>query len=515
MKYLRVIGTMIITILLFLTSIIPVNGVTTSIQLGNATDTGNYIAGVGFSQKVTTDGKILYCINKNKSTAKNIQANLVTNSTNITGGLVYILENGYPNKSITGDSKKDYYITQTALWWYLDLLNGSTNLGEKFKVSGSDNYQLRQYVRKLAQDGFTHRNDSISSSSNITLKLNITDGNKMILKDNYFISNPISANVNDTSTYNVSLENAPTGTKILVNDTTENDYNNSFIMNGSDSFRIKIPASSLQNIVSNIKVNAKANATSSYTAYEYQPVNTDMQNVVLLEKETKEVTSSIQLNIEATKVTIYKRDTNTKQNIAGAKMVLKDSTGKEITNWTSTENAHIVWNLSYGSYTIEEQEAPNGYYLNTNVTNFTLSENQKEITVYFENAPKKVLITINKLDQTTNKQIPGAVIVVKNSAGAEIARFTTTENAYTLTDIPNGTYTVEEISAPIGYIKSNDILTFIVDEDHLSHQLTFMNGKEITVPDTDISPLSSIVIVLLGIGIIGVGIYYIKYEKAK
>ncbi len=41
MKYLRVIGTMIITILLFLTSIIPVNGVTTNKKLGKTNDNGN------------------------------------------------------------------------------------------------------------------------------------------------------------------------------------------------------------------------------------------------------------------------------------------------------------------------------------------------------------------------------------------------------------------------------------------------------------------------------------------
>ena len=54
------------------------------------------------------------------NTAQNTTATLVKNSSIIDNGLIYILRNGYPEKSITGDNDKDYYITQTAVWWYLD-----------------------------------------------------------------------------------------------------------------------------------------------------------------------------------------------------------------------------------------------------------------------------------------------------------------------------------------------------------------------------------------------------------
>ena len=57
--------------------------------------------------------------------------------------------NGYPNKSFTGDRLKDYYITQTALWWYLDDTAGGTNLGNSFKTNGSDPYNLRPYIKDL------------------------------------------------------------------------------------------------------------------------------------------------------------------------------------------------------------------------------------------------------------------------------------------------------------------------------------------------------------------------------
>ena len=59
------------------------------------------------------------------------------------------MEHGYPKASITGDSSKDYYITQTAVWWYLDDTTGSSNLTRAFKETASDPNNIRKYVKEL------------------------------------------------------------------------------------------------------------------------------------------------------------------------------------------------------------------------------------------------------------------------------------------------------------------------------------------------------------------------------
>ena len=377
MKYLKGIVTFILSFVLIITMIMPVNAASETIQLGKAYKTKSYIAGIDFSYKVTTDGRYLYCLNRHKDTAQNIQAKLVNNSKYINEGVTYILKNGYPNKSITGDKDKDYYITQTAVWWLLDLVSGSTNLGDNFKETGSDEYQLRQHVKRLAYDGYSHRKDTSSSTQDVSIELVATNGNTMTLKDNYYTSSSIKANTKNISDYQVTLENAPEGTKILINNAVESTYTKAFTLKPEETFKVKVPSSSINDTETTLKVNATRTVTTGYATYEYQPVNTNMQNVALLEKIEKKANSSIQLNIDVTRVTINKTDTNTKQNIAGAKMVLKDSNGTVIASWVSTVNAHIIKNLAYGSYTIEETEAPNGYMLNKNVTSFTLSENQK------------------------------------------------------------------------------------------------------------------------------------------
>ena len=492
---------------MIITSIINVKATSETIQLGDAYKTKSYIAGVSFSYKVTTNGNYLYCLNMHKKTAENVEAKLVKNSKYINGGLVHILKNGYPEKSITGDKDKDYYITQTAVWWYLDKTTGSSNLGEQFKSEGSDSYGLRKYVKQLVNEGYSHRNDSLATESS-SLEIKAINGNEMTLKDKYYISNDIKASsIKNISSYNVSLKNAPKGTVIVSSNGSEATYQNSFKVNANDSFRVKIPAESISATNLSITVSANADSNTQYVAHEYKPVNSEMQTVALLEKASKNVSSETTLEVASSKLTVVKVDANTKEAIAGAKLVLKDETGKEITSWTSTINAHIIRNLANGTYTIEETSAPTGYQVNKNETKFTLSDSNRDVKVTIENAPKKVVVNITKVDQETNSPLAGAILVVKDSAGTEIARFTTTEEAYVLTDLKNGTYTVEEVSAPSGYIKSTEAIPFTIDDEHLSHQITFINAKEVVVPDT--ASVSSIFIAILGIVITGVGIDYI------
>ena len=94
----------LIAALILLTSI-NTNAVASSIQLGGVEALPGYIAGTKFSIKTKTDGTLVYCLNMNKATAKNITANLVGQKD---AGMAYILANGYPSKTFTGDRLKDY-----------------------------------------------------------------------------------------------------------------------------------------------------------------------------------------------------------------------------------------------------------------------------------------------------------------------------------------------------------------------------------------------------------------------
>ncbi len=505
----RKIMMLMMTIIMLGSGLLKVNAIGDSqIQLGEAPNTGAYIAGVKFHYKKTTDGKLLYCVDMNKHTAKNITADIVRNSNVVNGGLLYILKNGYPVKTITGDTDKDYYITQTAVWWYLDATTGSTNLGEQFKEKGSDAYDLRKYVRNLVQEGINHRYDSMKNvgKENMVFELYTSDFSLELI-DGYYVSKPINAGQSvNISSYDVTLSNVPEGTKVEKNGTTFT-YNGSFPVAVNESFRIKIDATKIKNTETTIKVEAKTISTINYELNEYRPQDSTMQNVVLLEKYQTTANASISLDISSSRVAVVKVDTNTKQPIAGAVLAIKDANGKELTRWTSTLNAHVIRNLPNGTYKIEEISAPTGYKLNKNTLTFTLSNDHKDIRIDFENAPQKVVVNITKVDQATSKPLAGATLVVKDSKGTVIRRFISKETSETFTDLAYGTYTVEEEAAPAGYIRNTKVTTFVIDDNHLSHQITIANAREVPVPDT--ASMSSMIMIILGIVISGLGVRYI------
>ena len=107
----------------------------------------------------------------------------------------------------------------------------------------------------------------------------------------------------------------------------------------------------------------------------------------------------------------------------------------------------------------------------------------------------------------------GAVIVIKNSKGEIVYKFESKTTAEIITDLEYGTYTVEELSAPEGYIKSNNVASFTIDKDHLSHQIVIENTKETIVPDT--ANASSMILLMIGIVITGFGISYVRKNGQK
>ena len=489
---------------------ISIRAVTTSIRLYAKSESEAYVAGVKVTSMLSEDDKYLF-YSLDRKAVKNVLIKPLAGE-NKDGGLVYILKNGYPNVSITGDKNKDYYITQTAIWWYRDLVNNSTNLDSKFKVGGADSYHIRYKIKDLANAGYSHRNDDVLDHElNFVLG---SESHKMILKDHYYVSSDIkAAEKKNLNHYTITLKNAPKGTIIVYSSGVEEVYANEFTLAANDSFKIKVPLASLSGTKVSIQVCGMGEGNSHFVVKEYQPASSpSVSNMVISVNGFEHMASNMSLEIASSKVSISKIDASTKQPLAGAKLALKDSSGKVISTWTSTINAHVFHNLASGDYTIEEVEAPKGYEKNPTVTKFSIQGNLSDVKVVIENQVKKSVVTITKVDQATNQPLSGAVLLVKRSDGVEIARFTTKETAHTLMDLVDGTYTVEEISAPVGYMKSNEKITFQIDANHLSHQINFVNAKAVPVPDT--ASFSSILFFLLGSVIIGAaGVFVYRYGK--
>ena len=74
-----------------------------------------------------------------------------------------------------------------------------------------------------------------------------------------------------------------------------------------------------------------------------------------------------------------------------------------------------------------------------------------------------------------------------------------------------GKYILTEVQAPEGYQKSNKVISFTLDSENVSQQITIENYPEISVPNTNTA--SSILLVILGLGIIGGGIKFVQKKS--
>lgn len=585
-----------------------------SIKLGDATLLTGYIAGVKYNIKTVEGGGYAYCLNIHKSTAKNKKANLVGEED---AGIAYILEHGYPNKSFTGDKKKDYYITQGAVFWYLDDTADGNNLGNGYKSTGSDNYNLRKYVKQLVSDAKKAKKAGYKLKPSFNLK--VSDTTMTISSDGaYFVSKAIDANAkNFDDKYTVKVDSAPNGTIITnTSGTAQTKFSK------KEKFMIKVPVSSVAE-GNTVKVTVTAGGyKKTNKAYRYQPTDGSMQPVAIItpitkvaedkisltatrpakptckydastntyydkagnvttketyitqcttpktcsydstfdvyfgikgnlvtkevyedectpkvcqydsnkniyyDKDGKQTTKEIYTEqcLGKSKVTINKLDKNTNNPVSGATLVVKDANKNIVKEFESTTTGYVITGLSNGTYTVEETKAPSGYKMSTTPVQFTISDTDREVSVSVYNEPVSSIVVINKVDSVTLKNISGAEILVTNDKGEQVAKFKTTSDSYTIKDLAFGTYTVEEISAPDGYFLNTEKQTFTIDDNHLSAQVTIKDipktcengGKDadecyVEVPNTGSNPTF---FSLIGIAIISLGIGYV-YKHSK
>ena len=438
-----------------------------SLSVGSSHSIPTYINGVYFGSKTLTNGVECYCLDIHKTTTQNVTVYLQGEKD---AGFSYLLENGYPKKSITGDNNKDLYITQIAVWWYLDETTGSSNLGSGVKNTSNDTTGIKTAAKKLVDGAIKAKNKGFPnpkiSASTTNNTLSITQSKK------YYISNTIKVSSTDVETYKVSLSSAPSGSFIA-----DTNGNKKTTFNAGDNFVVYVPVSSVTSTKASFKVNIESSVTY-YKAYEYRAKNTSVQEIVpsYLYPTTKTVNTDIELNIFKSKVTITKIDADTNKQLKGATLVLKDSSGNVITSWVTTGSSHVIENLPKGTYTLQEIKAPSGYDLNEEVQKFTITDSNREFALkLYNHHSKDKVVKIIKLDKNTNKALVGAKLVIKDESGKVVDSFTSTGDYYTTTNLANGNYTLEETEAPQGYILDTTPLKFTVDDEHDTVTLKMYN----------------------------------------
>lgn len=153
----------------------------------------------------------------------------------------------------------------------------------------------------------------------------------------------------------------------------------------------------------------------------------------------------------------------------------------------------------------KKEESVNPY---ANAKEENKEQNKEENKEQNKNTDSKFEVTIFLQNKDTKENIDGAVLIVKDENGKEVARWNTTKESYKL-NLNSGKYTLEEASAPTGYMLQNDKIEFLVNSDKTGDsEVVMFNTKAVNVPITDANV--SLYIVALGILGLFTGVYKLR-----
>ena len=179
-------------------------------------------------------------------------------------------------------------------------------------------------------------------------------------------------------------------------------------------------------------------------------------------------------------VTITKTEVTGTKEIEGAKMTVKDETGKTVDTWTSTKEEHYVSGLEEGKkYTLIEETAPEGYVKAESIE-FTVSKEKKNEAYIM----KDKQVTVTKTDITGTQEVPGATLTVKDEDGNTVDTWVSGDKEHYVSGLEEGkTYTLIEETAPEGYVRADEI-TFTVTKEKVDQEVNMFDAQ-VKVTKTD------------------------------
>lgn len=234
----------------------------------------------------TSEGFTAYCMDVNKKW--NESGTTMTYEGEADAGIKYILENGYPNKKITGDDTKDRFITQAAIWWYQD------ELGKDF-TEGIDPYGLLNTIKSLKDAAKNAKNEAETVSVDVSL----SNLNMSLSSDKKeYVSSAIAPSIKGASSYTVTVTGLTGVTVTDVAGAAKTTFN------AGEKFIVRFPSSSLEKTST---ISVKVSATNKVKkAYTFKPADSSYQRITSLYEEeiTADKTVSFTAKVNSKKVCV-------------------------------------------------------------------------------------------------------------------------------------------------------------------------------------------------------------------
>ena len=227
----------------------------------------------------TSDGKVAYCIDIDKTWPTNDSMTISDDFLN--SGLVYILENGYPNKTIIDGGVKDRYITQGAIYLYV-------NNSDNFTGVAADRYNLIPEMKRLVNGA-----KSVNSNNSSITSYSIEDKNMELSSDGrYYVSKKVLPSVIGTTSYTVSVSGIDGASVVDESGAAKTSFTS------GEGFYVRVPSTSSAGASVNVSLSIKTKARALLSS------NTNNQRVVYLADAEDTKSTSFTLTISAPKVCV-------------------------------------------------------------------------------------------------------------------------------------------------------------------------------------------------------------------
>lgn len=174
------------------------------------------------------------------------------------------------------------------------------------------------------------------------------------------------------------------------------------------------------------------------------------------------------------------------KEVEGAKLQIRDGSGKVVDEWTSGKEPHIIKELVVGKeYTMTETLPADGYVTAESIT-FAVEDTAKVQKVEMKDDVTKV--EISKTDLTDGKELPGAKLKVTDGDGDTVDEWTSTEEPHHIEKLVVGKkYILTEIQPADGYVTAESIEFTVNDTAEVQKVEMKDDVTKVEISKTDIS----------------------------
>ena len=269
------------------------------------------------------------------------------------------------------------------------------------------------------------------------------------------------------------------------------------------------------------------------------PSTTSCSDRVTHPVECQPATDTSSTEIPLGRINITKTNVENEEKVEGAKfsLYIKNTSGEyvEVTknargqtlNIVTDENGFAaITSIPFGVYKLVETTPAEGYVKETiEMDNIKVSADMSTVPVNFTNTPIKTIIS--KQDITSEKELPGAKILITDENNEKVVEFTSSDKP-TEIYIGPGKYKLTEVSAPKGYetikvvfefeiLKSGKAKLLSAENKSIktdNNKITIYDAPIVEVPDTGKMNVTYIFAALIVL-IIGGCLVFVALNRAK